>query len=244
MEKNLRSGALWATQSEQAQHRHLPMPLAIGGALLLVAMVIGACVMIEAKPVAVEEPPKITRVQMVELPPPPPPPAPAPPPPPEPAPPPPPEPPPPAPAPPPPKPLPPPPKPAKPLPVPKPKPAPTPPLPQPPPVAPPPPKPIPPVPEAPAASTNAVALQQTVPAYPRMARQAKIEGFVTLDLVIRPDGSVASATVVEGKPPRLFDEAAINAVKNWKFQPRMVGGVAQEQRARQTVRFDLKKAEG
>ncbi|WP_274604526.1 energy transducer TonB [Pseudomonas typographi] len=185
MEKNLRSGALWATQSEQAQHRHLPMPLAIGGALLLVAMVIGACVMIEAKPVAVEEPPKITRVQMVELPPPPP-----------------------------------------------------------PPVAPPPPKPIPPVPEAPAASTNAVALQQTVPAYPRMARQAKIEGFVTLDLVIRPDGSVASATVVEGKPPRLFDEAAINAVKNWKFQPRMVGGVAQEQRARQTVRFDLKKAEG
>jgi protein TonB len=104
--------------------------------------------------------------------------------------------------------------------------------------------PVPPSPPAPSASTDAVALSQSVPAYPRMARQAKIEGYVVLDLIIRPDGSVASAKVIEGKPPRLFDEAAINAVKNWKFQPRMVGGVAQEQHARQTVKFDLKKADG
>ncbi|WP_363319327.1 energy transducer TonB [Pseudomonas chlororaphis] len=85
-----------------------------------------------------------------------------------------------------------------------------------------------------------VALDQQAPVYPRDARQAKIEGYVVLELAIRPDGTVASAKVLESKPRKLFDEAAISAVKRWKFQPRMVNGAAVEQRAKQTVRFDLK----
>ncbi|WP_313518279.1 energy transducer TonB, partial [Pseudomonas sp.] len=67
-----------------------------------------------------------------------------------------------------------------------------------------------------------------------------IEGQVTLDLLIRPDGSVASARVLSSKPPRLFDSAAVDAVKNWKFQPRTVDGVAVEQHAQQTIKFGLK----
>ncbi|MBM0285805.1 energy transducer TonB, partial [Pseudomonas chlororaphis] len=127
---------------------------------------------------------------------------------------------------------------------PKPKPEPKPQQPVPPPPAPTPPPPVtpppPPPPPTPSSSTDAVALDQQAPVYPRDARQAKIEGYVVLELAIRPDGTVASAKVLESKPRKLFDEAAINAVKRWKFQPRMVNGAAVEQRAKQTVRFDLK----
>ncbi|TBV12305.1 energy transducer TonB [Stutzerimonas kirkiae] len=227
----VRSGALWAT--EDRHEHHLPMPLAIAGAALLMALMIAAFALVEVKQAPQEEePPQVTRVSMVEIPPPPPP---------EPPPPPLPEPPPPPVAPPPPKKS--PPKPVEPpKPVPKPQPSEPPPVPAPPPPPlPEPPPPAPPPAPAPKASKDAVALSQSVPVYPRQARQAKIEGQVTLELLIRPDGSVASARVLSSKPPRLFDSAALDAVKKWKFQPRTVDGVAVEQRARQTITFGLKQ---
>ncbi|AZD33520.1 hypothetical protein C4K22_0750 [Pseudomonas chlororaphis subsp. aurantiaca] len=231
---NVRRGALWASDDHHVDH-HLSMPAAIGLAVLAVALGITLLSLIEARQPVVEEPPKVTKVTMVQVPPPPPP-APPPPPPP---------------APPPPPPPPPPPAPVKkPAPAkkvtpekPKPKPEPKPQQPVPPPPAPTPPPPVtppPPPPPAPSSSTDAVALEQQAPVYPRDARQAKIEGYVVLELAIRPDGTVASAKVLESKPRKLFDEAAISAVKRWKFQPRMVNGAAVEQRAKQTVRFDLK----
>ncbi|MGD8176379.1 energy transducer TonB [Marinimicrobium sp. ARAG 43.8] len=77
------------------------------------------------------------------------------------------------------------------------------------------------------------------PNYPQRARQAKLEGYVTMEVSIRADGTVSDVTVVDAKPPRLFDQAAVQAMQRWRFRPKMVNGEAQPQQARQTIEFKL-----
>ena len=87
--------------------------------------------------------------------------------------------------------------------------------------------------------TDVIPVVRTSPAYPRNAKQAKIEGYVTLAVTIKPDGSVSGVSVLESDPPRLFDKAAMDAMRRWKFRPKIVDGVPQAQRARQTIEFKL-----
>ena len=87
--------------------------------------------------------------------------------------------------------------------------------------------------------TDAIPVVRIAPAYPRRAKQARIEGWVTMEVVIRPDGSVSDAKVLESDPPRLFDEAAVAAMQRWKFRPKIVDGTPVAQRARQTIEFVL-----
>jgi periplasmic protein TonB len=77
------------------------------------------------------------------------------------------------------------------------------------------------------------------PAYPRNAKVAKIEGYVTMEVVVNPDGSVADIHVLDAAPPRLFDIAAVEAMRRWKFQPKLVNGSPVSQRAQQTIEFKL-----
>ncbi|MEE4661338.1 MAG: energy transducer TonB [Halieaceae bacterium] len=87
--------------------------------------------------------------------------------------------------------------------------------------------------------TDVIPVVRTAPTYPRNARQAKIEGYVTMAVTIRPDGTVADVSVLESDPPRLFDRAAMDAMRRWKFRPKIVDGAPQAQRARQTIEFKL-----
>lgn len=87
--------------------------------------------------------------------------------------------------------------------------------------------------------TDVIPVVRTAPAYPRGAKQARIEGHVTLAVTIRPDGTVSGAEVLESDPPRLFDQAALDAMKRWKFRPKIVDGNPVSQRARQTIEFKL-----
>lgn len=77
------------------------------------------------------------------------------------------------------------------------------------------------------------------PVYPRNAKLAKIQGFVKMEVVINPDGTVNDITVIEATPPRMFDNAAVNAMKQWKFKPKLINGVAVSQRAQQVIEFKL-----
>ncbi len=77
------------------------------------------------------------------------------------------------------------------------------------------------------------------PVYPRNAKLAKIQGYVRMEVVINPDGSVNDIKVIEATPPRMFDTAAVTAMKQWKFKPKLVNGVAVSQRAQQTIEFKL-----
>ncbi len=87
--------------------------------------------------------------------------------------------------------------------------------------------------------TDVIPVVRVAPAYPRNAKMAKIQGYVTMAVTINPDGTVSDAEVIESNPPRLFDQAALTAMKRWKFRPKIVNGTPQAQRAKQTIEFKL-----
>ena len=87
--------------------------------------------------------------------------------------------------------------------------------------------------------TDVIPVVRIPPTYPRNAKQAKIQGWVTMSVTINPDGTVSGAKVLESDPPRLFDKAALDAIKRWKFRPKIVNGAPVAQNAKQTIEFKL-----
>ncbi len=83
------------------------------------------------------------------------------------------------------------------------------------------------------------AVAQLPPLYPAQARLRKIEGSVTLLYVVGADGRVGSVSVSESEPPGLFDEAARQAVRRWRFEPGRRGGEAVAVRVQQRLTFQL-----
>jgi protein TonB len=77
--------------------------------------------------------------------------------------------------------------------------------------------------------------------YPRRAALKGIEGWVKLEFTIMPDGSVDDVKVIDAKPRRIFNRAAIKSILRWKFKPRVVNGKAVARRATQTMEFKLQK---
>jgi TonB family protein len=65
-------------------------------------------------------------------------------------------------------------------------------------------------------------VNKTVPAYPAEAKEARIQGTVTLDVEIAPDGKVRDISLVSG-PPELV-QSAIDAVKQWVYKPTLLNG--------------------
>jgi protein TonB len=76
------------------------------------------------------------------------------------------------------------------------------------------------------------------PTYPTIAKQAKVSGMVIIEATIGKDGSVRDAKVL--RPAPLLDEAALAAVKQWKYTPTTLGGVPVEVLLIVTVNFTLK----
>lgn len=62
------------------------------------------------------------------------------------------------------------------------------------------------------------------PIYPKQAKDAGIEGKVSLRCIIGRDGSVETIEVTKGEGP--FVEAAKTAVSQWKYKPLVLNGVA------------------
>jgi len=61
------------------------------------------------------------------------------------------------------------------------------------------------------------------PAYPDVARQARIEGVVVIDAVIDVTGRVTDVRVLQGHP--LLEQAALEAVRTWVYEPSRLNGV-------------------
>jgi protein TonB len=74
-------------------------------------------------------------------------------------------------------------------------------------------------PSAPAAANTLRAISTPSPAYPPEAFRSATAGEVEVELTVGSDGSVSAARVVHSTPPRVFDRAALAAVKRWRFQP-------------------------
>ena len=61
--------------------------------------------------------------------------------------------------------------------------------------------------------------------YPEEQREANVEGSVLITYDIDVDGKVRNIRVFSSNPPQVFDEAAINFVRTWRFQPQKRDGV-------------------
>jgi protein TonB len=68
----------------------------------------------------------------------------------------------------------------------------------------------------------AVLIKQTNPAYPELARTARVEGTVILEGTVSIKGNVETLTVVSGHP--MLVDAAIDAVRRWKYRPAKLNG--------------------
>lgn len=60
--------------------------------------------------------------------------------------------------------------------------------------------------------------------YPRRALKRNIEGHVTVKFDVTKTGDVANIEIVESEPQGYFEDAVIEAVEKYKFQPRIVNG--------------------
>jgi len=78
--------------------------------------------------------------------------------------------------------------------------------------------------------TEEMPLVRINPDYPPRAQSRGIQGWVIVQFTITPAGTVKDAKVVEGEPKGVFDEAAVNAVSRWKYNPKVQEGVAVERR--------------
>jgi TonB family protein len=80
------------------------------------------------------------------------------------------------------------------------------------------------------------------PVYPETARQLKIQGLVSVNVVIGKDGTVTVQNVGAGHP--LLAPAAVAAVRQWKYEPAAVSGEPVEVQAKIYVIFELTKQQG
>jgi protein TonB len=103
-------------------------------------------------------------------------------------------------------------------------------------VAPPPPEPIAPM-RLHSGMKAPVKVADAATAYPVIARNAHIQGVVILEAVLSAQGGVESVRVLRSIP--LLDQAAVDAVQQWRFTPALLNGQAVPVVMTVTVNFTL-----
>lgn len=79
------------------------------------------------------------------------------------------------------------------------------------------------------ADGDAVPMVRVPPQYPERALQRGIEGRVLIEFTITKSGSVKDAKIIAAEPSSIFNKAAIKAVLQWKYNPKIVNGNPVEQ---------------
>lgn len=82
-------------------------------------------------------------------------------------------------------------------------------------------------------------IEKVDPVYPEEARKEHVEGIVILEATTDEEGNVARVKVLKSKDP-LLNEAAIDAVSQWKYEPFYIKGKPHGLVFTVTVRFKLK----
>lgn len=80
-------------------------------------------------------------------------------------------------------------------------------------------------------------VQHVNPSYPEIAKQARVQGIVILEAHIDRRGHVGRITVLRGIP--LLDDAALAAVRQWRYEPTLLDGQAVPVIMTITVNFRL-----
>jgi TonB family protein len=82
-----------------------------------------------------------------------------------------------------------------------------------------------------------VKLRNVQPVYPRIAQSARVQGIVIIEATIDPGGKVTRTRVLRSIP--LLDQAALDAVRQWEYEPTLLNGVAVPVIMTVTVKFTL-----
>ena len=80
-------------------------------------------------------------------------------------------------------------------------------------------------------------IQRTIPIYPPIARAARVEGTVALQAIISKSGTIENLRAVSGHP--MLQQAAIQAVQQWRYRPYMLDGEPVEVETTINVIFSL-----
>jgi TonB family protein len=91
------------------------------------------------------------------------------------------------------------------------------------------------------AGTELVALRTPPPSYPSVAERRGIEGSVTIQIEIDTEGAVANAQVTHSSRPGIFEEAALRAIRRWRFRPVIRNDKPTRVKALQSIVFRLKR---
>jgi len=75
--------------------------------------------------------------------------------------------------------------------------------------------------------------------YPEKARRSQVEGWVELDFTVAETGEVRDIAVHRASAPGLFEQAAIDSLSQWRYQPVVRDSRPVPQRARIRIRFSL-----
>jgi protein TonB len=81
-------------------------------------------------------------------------------------------------------------------------------------------------------------IRRVIPVYPPLARQARVQGVVRLDAIIARDGTIQDLRVASGHP--FLVAAAVEAVRQWLYQPTRLNDVPVEVITRIDVNFTLR----
>lgn len=80
------------------------------------------------------------------------------------------------------------------------------------------------------ADGDAVPMVRVPPQYPERAMQRGIEGRVLVQFTISKSGAVKDPKVIAAEPSSIFNKAALKAIRQWKYNPKILNGKAVEQR--------------
>ncbi|RMH36772.1 MAG: energy transducer TonB [Nitrospirae bacterium] len=87
-------------------------------------------------------------------------------------------------------------------------------------------------------------LHSVPPPYPQIAKEKGWEGTVILRVTIGPNGKAEDIQIRKSSGYAVLDEAAVNAVKQWRFRPAYDGTIALRTRADIPIHFDLRQQVG
>src|SRR5271165_290271 len=85
--------------------------------------------------------------------------------------------------------------------------------------------------------TKGLLIHRVEPAYPMLAKQARVQGEVVLSAIINTNGEIQNLTLVSGHP--MLVPQAIAAVRQWRYKPYLLNGQPVEVETTITVIFSL-----
>ena len=89
----------------------------------------------------------------------------------------------------------------------------------------------------PQVQTAGYLVKKVNPVYPSMAKSARIQGMVELQLHITPEGVVDKVERLNGQP--VLASAAIEAVKQWRYEPARINGKPVDMQTTIKLNFEL-----